>query len=229
VLLAVREPPRQGGAVTATAQELGRRSAWLVAAPIYIVVAAASFVDNAVGAWSPSLLIRSFHQDPGRIGVELGALLTIGFGAGVIAGGFLADRAGARAGLTGKIRTALIIGALILPAALLMNAPSFTIALLSVPLYFALSGAVTSLGFSAILDTVKATERGLAMSVSFFLNVAIGAGLGPTAVALAAAHVFGESAGLGPALSATVIAGYACAVLAAAVALGWNARAARAA
>jgi MFS family permease len=190
-------------------------------------VAAASFVDNAVGAWSPSLLIRSFHQDPGRIGVELGALLTIGFGAGVIAGGFLADRAGARAGLRGKVRAALIVGALILPASLAMNAPSFTVALLSVPLYFALSGAVTSLGFSAILDTVKATERGLAMSVSFFLNVAIGAGLGPTAVALAAAHVFGESAGLGPPLATTVIAGYACAVLAAAVALGWSAKAPR--
>jgi hypothetical protein len=48
---------------------------------------------------------------------------------------------------------------------------------------------------------------GLALSVSFFLNVAIGAGLGPTAVALAAAHVFGAKLGLGPPLVLTVISG----------------------
>jgi MFS family permease len=42
-------------------------------------------------------------------------------------------------------------------------------------------------------------SRGLAMSVSLFLNVALGAGLGPTAVALASDHVFGSAAGLGPA------------------------------
>ena len=50
------------------------------------------------------------------------------------------------------------------------------------------------------------------MAISFFLNVALGAGLGPTAVALASAHVFGASAGLGPAITLTVAAGYAVAI-----------------
>ena len=52
------------------------------------------------------------------------------------------------------------------------------------------------------------------MAISFFLNVAIGAGLGPTAVALAGQHVVGEAAGLGPAISFTVIACYVAAGLA---------------
>jgi hypothetical protein len=73
-----------------------------------------------------------------------------------------------------------------------------------VPLYFALSGIVTAVGFSAILDAVPNRSRGLAMSMSFFLNVALGAGLGPTAVALAGEHVFGAKQGLGPPLVLTV-------------------------
>ena len=80
-----------------------------------------------------------------------------------------------------------------------MNSPTFSMALAGVPLYFALSGIVTAVGFSAILDVVPNRSRGLAMSMSFFLNVALGAGLGPTAVAVAGAHVFAAKAGAGAA------------------------------
>src|SRR6202042_685763 len=102
----------------------------------------------------------------------------------------------------------LISGLLILPVSLLINAGQFNIVLLSVPLYFALSGIVTACGFSAILDVVPNRSRGLAMAISFFLNVALGAGLGPTAVAVAGAHVFSAKAGLGAPLVLAVAAGY---------------------
>jgi len=62
-------------------------------------------------------------------------------------------------------------------------------------------------------------SRGLAMSMSFFLNVALGAGLGPTAVAVAGAHVFTAKAGLGPPLVLTVVAGYLVALAAVGAAL----------
>jgi hypothetical protein len=81
-------------------------------------------------------------------------------------------------------------------------------------LYFALSGIVTACGFSAILDVVPNRSRGLAMAISFFLNVALGAGLGPTAVTFAGDHVFGAAAGLGPAITLTVAAGYGIAIAA---------------
>jgi hypothetical protein len=97
---------------------------------------------------------------------------------------------------------------LILPASLLMNSPNFRFAMAGVPVYYALSGIVTAVGFSAILDVVPNRSRGLAMSMSFFLNVALGAGLGPTAVAVAGAHVFAASAGLGPPIVLTVAMGY---------------------
>jgi len=91
--------------------------------------------------------------------------------------------------------------------------------LAGVPLYFALSGIVTAVGFSAILDVMPNRSRGLAMSVSFFLNVALGAGLGPTAVALAAEHVFDAKTGLGPPLVLTAAGGYLVALFALGAAL----------
>ena len=191
-----------------------RTTTWARVIPIYLVVAAASLVDNAVGAWAPTLLIREFTRDPAQVGVQLGFLLTAGFGGGVLIGGWLADRAGSRGGWSYKLGVCLLSGLLILPVSLLINAGEFNIVLLSVPLYFALSGIVTACGFSAILDVVPNRSRGLAMAISFFLNVALGAGLGPTAVALASAHVFGANAGLGPAITLTVAAGYGIAIVA---------------
>ena len=117
--------------------------------------------------------------------MELGLLLTAGFGGGVLLGGWLADRVGARGGWSYKLGVCLASGLSILPVSLLINAGQFEVVLLSVPLYFALSGIVTACGFSAILDVVPNRSRGLAMAISFFLNVALGAGVGPTAVAVA--------------------------------------------
>ena len=226
-IFAIREPARQANAPasgstaaasattkSSTITPSWRTTTWARVIPIYLVVAAASLVDNAVGAWAPTLLIREFTRDPAQVGVQLGFLLTAGFGGGVLVGGWLADRAGSRGGWSYKLGVCLISGVLILPVSLLINAGQFNIVLLSVPLYFALSGIVTACGFSAILDVVPNRSRGLAMAISFFLNVALGAGLGPTAVALASDHVFGANAGLGPAITLTVAAGYGTAIAA---------------
>jgi MFS family permease len=204
----------RAGLAAANATPTWRTTTWARVIPIYLVVAAASLVDNAVGAWAPTLLIREFTRDPAQVGVQLGFLLTGGFGGGVLVGGWLADRAGRRGGWAYKLGVCLISGLAILPVSLLINAGQFNIVLLSVPLYFALSGIVTACGFSAILDVVPNRSRGLAMAISFFLNVALGAGLGPTAVALASDHVFGANAGLGPAITLTVAAGYGTAIAA---------------
>jgi MFS family permease len=213
VILLIREPLRRASEAAGTDSGGVDRSAWRATpwarvVPIYLVLAAASFVDNAVGAWAPTLLIRNFSRDPAQIGLILGLLLTIGFGGGVILGGVLADRAGAGGGFRAKLRVCVYSGLFILPVSLLMNSGSYPGVLIGVPAYFALSGVVTAVGFSAILDAVPNRSRGLAMSMSFFLNVAFGAGLGPTAVALAGAHVFGVSAGLGPPLVLTAAGGY---------------------
>jgi MFS family permease len=212
LIFAIKEPLRRAaGDLTPStsssqATNVGDQPfSWAMAAAVYLVVAMASLVDNAVGAWSPSLLIREFGKSGGQIGVLLGLLLTVGFGGGVLVGGFLADKA---VTLRRRLGVSLIAAALILPASLLMLAHSFIVVLLGVPLYFALSGVVTAVGFASILQVVPARSRGLAMSISFFLNVALGAGVGPTAVSLAASKVFGLSAGLGPPIVFVACAGY---------------------
>jgi len=214
-ILAIREPTRriEKDALNARAASNARATTWSLVIPLYAVVALASLVDNAVGAWAPSLLIREFARDSAEVGIVLGLLLTAGFGGGVLAGGWLADRAGARGGWTRKLGACLVSSLLILPVSLLINVDQYNVVLLSVPLYFALSGSVTALGFSAILDVVPNRSRGLAMAISFFLNVAIGAGAGPTAVAFASDHLFGARVGLGPAITLTVGMSYAIAVV----------------
>ena len=199
VILAIREPARRVTENVIETPDSESQSTWARVIPIYIVVATASLVDNAVGAWAPSLLIRHFAKDPAQVGIQLGFLLTAGFGGGVLVGGWLADRGGWRY----KLAVCLAAGLLILPASFGFNAGEFNLVLGSVPVYFALSGMVTACGFSAILDVVPNRSRGLAMAISFFLNVAIGASAGPSAVTAASAQV-----GLGPALTLTVASGY---------------------
>jgi MFS family permease len=215
----ITEDPTSAATAVSTLTSTTRATPWSRVIPIYLIVATASLVDNAVGAWAPTLLIREFTRDPAQIGVQLGFLLTAGFGGGVLLGGWLADRAGGRGGWSYKLGVCLLSGLLILPVSLLINASQFNLVMMSVPLYFALSGIVTACGFSAILDVVPNRSRGFAMAISFFLNVALGAGLGPSAVTAASDYVFGAAAGLGPAITLTVAAGYAVAVGAALAAL----------
>jgi len=234
VILAIREPVRRG-AETAAENEVasgsqvagssagvGDRGAsapvaaagWSKVIPIYAVVAIASLVDNAVGAWAPTLLTREFQLDRAQVGVQLGILLTAAFGGGVLIGGWLADKAGVTGGWSRKLLVCLVAGGLILPVAATLNAANVTLVMLSIPAYFALSGIVTACGFSAILDVVPNRSRGLAMSISFFLNVAIGGAVGPTAVAMASDHLFGGESGLGPAIAVTVAVFYGVAIVA---------------
>jgi MFS family permease len=207
LILVIKEPPRRLAveALVGTAEQRG--TLWRIA-PVYFVVATASLVDNAVGAWAPTLLIRGFGRDPAQVGLQLGLLLTIGFGGGVLAGGALSDLVGGDGRWLRKLGVCLAASLLILPVAAAIDARQLAVVMTAVPLYFALSGIVTACGFSSILDAVPNRQRGFAMAVSFFLNVAFGAGLGPTSVALAASHVFGSYAGLGPPLALTAAAGY---------------------
>jgi MFS family permease len=142
------------------------------------------------------------------VGLQLGLLLTIGFGGGVLLGGWLSDRLGRGGRWSRKLGVCLVSSLLVLPVCWAIDAAQVRIVMAAVPLYFALSGIVTACGFSSILDVVPSRQRGFAMAVSFFLKVALGAGLGPTSVALVSDRGFGSAAGLGPAIALTAGAGF---------------------
>jgi MFS family permease len=210
VILWIREPARrlaQAG-VSPKAGAAPRRATLSVIAPIFLVVALASLVDNAVGAWAPSLLIRNFGRDPAQVGLQLGVLLTIAFGGGVLLGGWLSDVVGGHGHWMRKLGVCLAASLLIMAVSLGLTSSRVSVVMAAIPLYFALSGVVTACGFSSILDAIPNSQRGFAMAVSFFLNVAVGAGIGPTSVALAGVHVFGADAGLGPPIAFIAGSGY---------------------
>jgi len=208
-LLLIREPVRRAGpevALSSSGHAFGSMVGPVIA--IYVVVAMASLVDNAVGAWAPTLLIREFHMDAGDVGLTLGLRLMVGFGGGVLAGGWLSDRAGRGGHWNRKVLVCLALSLLIVPVSWLVPAPRADLVLIAVPVYVLLSGAVTACGFSAILDVVPARRRALAMAISFFLNVALGAGLGPSMVAVASEKIFGEHVGLGSPIALTASVAY---------------------
>ncbi|HXP63955.1 MAG TPA: MFS transporter [Steroidobacteraceae bacterium] len=223
VILLIREPARRTAQSLDTPQAGAptRRAALSVVAPIYLVVAMASLVDNAVGAWAPSLLIRNFGQDPAQVGVRLGILLTIAFGGGVLLGGWLSDLVGGHGHWMRKLGVCMVASLLIMLVSVALISSHMSVVMAAIPMYFALSGIVTACGFSSILDAIPNSRRGFAMALSFFLNVAVGAGLGPTSVALAGAHIFGATAGLGPAIA--FVAGFGYLLAAAAIILAFTA------
>jgi MFS family permease len=96
--LVVREPARPEKATDA--EPIGRvfgilarkRSFWLLS----FGAASSSMLGYGLAFWLPSLLGRSFGMELAQIGRFYGALLLIGGVAGVLAGGFVGDRLGAR-------------------------------------------------------------------------------------------------------------------------------------
>ncbi|WP_375421490.1 spinster family MFS transporter [uncultured Sphingomonas sp.] len=96
--LVVREPARPTRSADAEpiARVFGilarKRSFWLLA----FGAASSSMLGYGLAFWLPSLLGRSFGMDLGEIGRFYGGLLLIGGVAGVLAGGFVGDRLGAR-------------------------------------------------------------------------------------------------------------------------------------
>jgi len=123
----------------------------------------------------------------------------------VLAGGWLSDRART---LNRQLGACTAAALLVIVAAPLLLLRAYLPVLWGIPLYFLLSGVVTAIGFAALVAVTPASRRGLAIAVSFFLNVAVGGGVGPTAVALAQDGLFGAGSGLAPAIGLVIVSGY---------------------
>ncbi|MEI9964658.1 MAG: MFS transporter [Caulobacteraceae bacterium] len=229
MVFTIREPIRRHGPApaakaTETSEPTAPNRLPLLLAPIFAAVALAAFVDNAIAAWTPSLLIRQFHRSPAETGMLLGTLFMIAGAVGILAGGAVADRMARTGGWPAKARLCLIVACIDLPFLFLVRSGHPLAVLVSVGLTYLMSGVITSAGLSTIVDLAPNRSRGLATSVSFFLNVALGAGLGPTAVALTSSRVGGEGA-LGGALLIVTAAGYVVIAAAMCLSLRWRARA----
>ncbi len=229
LMLTFREPLRRDASAEPPAVERNLRPRDLTPAtttiywltPLFVAVAMASFIDNAIAAWSPSLLIRNFHRDAGQVGLTLGLLFMSGGAAGMLCGGWLSDRARHRWGLRGRLYLCFGASCVGIGFAALIDSSSTSVICAMIFAIFFACALITSSGLAAILDCVPNHRRGIATSISFFLNVAIGLGTGPAAVALAARSVFSGNTGLAPALLLTSTVGCVIAAAGSWVAIVW--------
>ena len=185
-----------------------RASEVLRLAPLLLALGITSLVDNAVLAWTPSILVRGFGMPATQVGPLLGTLLMIGGGFGMLAGGFLSDRARLKNYPGGRVSVAVFSAVLTIPITILIMSSSINVVFTGVSLYVCLSSIGAAVGTLTLLDLVPNRRHGLIMAVSFFLNVALGAGVGPTAVGFAADHLALSGSGMARAVFLIAFPGF---------------------
>ena len=178
----VREPrPAKSAATVApvrfrpVARRLAAKSSfWLLA----LGAAASSTMGYGLAFWLPSLLQRSFGLDLIETSQFFGAVLLIGGSAGVLAGGFLGDRLGAKdRGAYAKLPAFAFVAAVPLFAAgALSGSATLAFALFLIPqaLAYVWLGPVVS----AVQHLVPAPERATASACFLLINNLIGLGAG---------------------------------------------------
>lgn len=132
------------------------------------------------GAWMPELFIRVHGWERASVGQVLGLNTVVVGIAGVLAGGWLADRLAERGHRDARLRVCFLAAALWLPFGLALPlAPSGGVALaLLVPSYFA--GAMPwGAAAAAVQEYVPNRMRGQAAAVFLLAINLVGLGLGP--------------------------------------------------
>jgi MFS family permease len=159
-------------------------------------------VFNAAIAWMPSYLIRVFGQTPAQAGFAVGMALLVFGTLGVLAGGWLTDRLGARGHLDAAMRVGLLSAVCTVPfavSATLVPVLSLGLALFCGLVFF------TSMPFGAAAAAIQlvtpARMRATASSLYLCVLNLVGLGLGPTLVALFTDFLFADDAAVGRSLA----------------------------
>jgi len=177
------------------------RSQWMVLLPLYAAMAIGSIVDYAIMSWMPALLSRRFALTPSEIGASLGAVAIAAGLIGTPLGGIMADWTAKRFGPLTRIRLCgfiMLLGIFGIPVGILFNA---TLSLASAFAWTLVSATAGTIGIATTLDLLPQESRGLGTATIAFCNTIVGLGLGPTLVALATDHVYGDPSRVGMALS----------------------------
>ncbi|MEH3041001.1 MAG: MFS transporter [Sphingomonas paucimobilis] len=176
----VKDPPR--AAASADRIPVGRVFGILARKPSFWLLAfgaaAGSMCGYGVGFWLPSLMMRSFGLDLIQTGQFFGALLLSGGVAGILLGGSLGDRLGARNKRWYALLPALcyVLGTPLFIAGVLSSSWLAAFALFVIPqaLVYVWLGPV----LTAVQHLVPAHMRATASACFLLINNLIGLGLG---------------------------------------------------
>ncbi len=189
--LIVRDPPRP--AATAGQMPLGRVFGILAAKPSFWLLAfgaaAGSMCGYGVAFWLPSLIMRNFGLTIGQTGQFFGALLLTGGVAGILLGGWLGDRLGARDRRWYALAPAIcyVAGTPLFIVGVLSGSwqAAFALFLLPQALVYVWLGPV----LTAVQHLVPAHMRATASASFLLINNLIGLGLGSWVIGALSDHL----------------------------------------
>jgi MFS family permease len=211
-LLAVREPARRGFGATER-RDIPLREIWqtfLSQRTAYIALLGAFALlvmhGHGSGAWIPAFFARKFGWEPGRIGAAYGAVVLLFGTSGALLGGFVANALRRRQIAETNVLTFLAGCALATPFAVLFPlapTPETSLMLLAGLNFFA--GFPFAGGYAAIQELTPNRMRAQVTAAMLLLVNLIGAGLGPTVIAVFTDFLFRDPQALPHALSLAAV------------------------
>lgn len=199
LLATVPEPPRRGNAADkANIPKFGAVMGFLwswraVYVPLVIGVGVKAMLSFGVTVWSPSFFERKFDWGVGVPGLYIGAVALTITPAGMLLGGWLADRLTAAGREDANLRVVLWAAAGVVPFAILfplMPTPGLALAMLAGSLMF--GGIGNGPAMAAIQVVTPGRMRGTVTALYIAVFNVIGYGIGPLFIALLTEHVFGD-------------------------------------
>lgn len=165
---------------------------WKTYVPIFVGFTMLALVSTAVLTWTPTMYIRTYGWSASSIGYIYGLFLLVLGPLGAIGGGIFADKLRQLGYADAVLRIVIMVAVLSAPtAALLTLASKVSSSLVALALLTVLISATGSLLPTAIQLVTPNRLRAQAAAYSLFIVNLLGAGLGPTVVALITDYVFG--------------------------------------
>jgi MFS family permease len=197
LVLSLKEPPRRGlpAAARRDAPKL-RIVDWFRRFPATLTlffggIALYSFLVFAMGAWTPTLLIRVYGMKPVEIGAIYGLITLICSSTGGICSGFASDALTRRWRLGGRVLIPLIALPVEIAALTVFSLADNVTVLLCALAVTSFTGVFIGSSFHpAVQDLFPNQLRGRAAALISVVGNVMGVAFGPTAVALVTDRVF---------------------------------------
>ncbi len=157
---------------------------------ICFATAFGALVNYGTNAWVPTFIVRTYGWEVHRAGFFYGLVLVLSSMAGVIFGGWYADKLTKAGRADGRIRVALIGMSMALSGFLIPFLPKAEWVLLAIAIPAFGTSAPFGATTAAIQEIMPNQVRALASSIFLFILNLIGIGLGPTLVALFTDYLF---------------------------------------
>ena len=156
-----------------------------------------SFSAYGVSAWTPTFFERTYGWKAAEAGIVYGAIVATCGMAGIVFGGWLADRLGRGGVSASKMRVGLLAALIWAPTGVLYPlAPNPTLAMMLLAPTVFFVAMPFGIAPAAIQEMMPGTMRAQASAVYLFVVNLIGLGLGPSAVAWVTDYVFHDESQL---------------------------------